>query len=115
MLTPTDAARLRQRLEAQREELTRRLAFLEGSIASPERYVDAMQERGDDASLLGAHEEAEDEVAFVRGELDQVDRALARIADGTYGLSEVSGRPIPLDRLDALPTATTLVDEAPPD
>ena len=35
----------------------------------------------------------------------------ARIADGTYGLSAVSGKPIPLERLEALPYATTLVDE----
>jgi RNA polymerase-binding transcription factor DksA len=31
--------------------------------------------------------------------------------EGTYGLSEVSGRPIPLERLEVLPWATTTVDD----
>lgn len=34
------------------------------------------------------------------------------LAAGSYGLSEISGRPIPRERLDALPAAMTLVDEA---
>jgi DnaK suppressor protein len=43
--------------------------------------------------------------------LTQVERALQRMDEGTYGLSEVSGRPIPLERLEALPWATTTVDD----
>jgi len=43
--------------------------------------------------------------------LAQVERALQRMDAGTYGLSEVSGRPIPLERLEALPWATTTVDD----
>jgi RNA polymerase-binding transcription factor DksA len=39
--------------------------------------------------------------------------ALNRIDDGTYGVSEVSGKPIPIERLEAVPYATTLVDEEP--
>ena len=31
------------------------------------------------------------------------------------GLSEVSGKPIPVERLEAVPYATTLVDEQPPE
>ena len=34
-----------------------------------------------------------------------VDRALARLDDGTYGLCESCGRPIPFERLEALPHA----------
>ena len=45
--------------------------------------------------------------------LAQVDHALARMEAGSYGFSEVSGKPIPLERLDALPWATTNVDDAP--
>ncbi len=43
--------------------------------------------------------------------LRQVETALKRVEEGTYGLSEVSGKEIPLERLDALPWATRLVDE----
>jgi DnaK suppressor protein len=40
-----------------------------------------------------------------------VDRALQKIEDGTYGLSDRSGKPIPKARLDALPESLTTVDE----
>ena len=37
--------------------------------------------------------------------------ALQRLEEGTYSLSEVSGHPIPLERLEALPWATTTVED----
>jgi DnaK suppressor protein len=43
--------------------------------------------------------------------LREVNQALERIAQGTYGVSVVSGKPIPLERLEALPWATCLVGE----
>ena len=47
-----------------------------------------------------------------KGELQGfLDAALARIEQGTYGYSEVSGRPIPRERLEAIPWATVLVEE----
>jgi DnaK suppressor protein len=44
--------------------------------------------------------------------LEKVERAKARMAAGTYGTCEVSGKPIPVARLEALPYATTLVEFA---
>lgn len=41
-----------------------------------------------------------------------VDRALAKIEEGTYGLSDLSGEAIPKERLDAMPHATMTVEEA---
>jgi DnaK suppressor protein len=38
-------------------------------------------------------------------ELDEIDAAQARLAAGTYGTCEGCGRPIPLERLRAVPTA----------
>jgi RNA polymerase-binding transcription factor DksA len=115
MLTPADTGYFKSRLEAQRETLQQQIERLEQSIASPDEYVEAMQERGDDAVFLRDREDAWTQIAFARDERDRVDRALARIAAGTYGVSEVSGKPIPRERLEALPTATTLVDETPPE
>ena len=37
--------------------------------------------------------------------LVEIDQALHRIEDGTYGTCEVTGEPIPEDRLDAVPWA----------
>lgn len=44
--------------------------------------------------------------------LSLVERALAKIEDGTYGFSDLSGEPIPKERLDAMPHATMTVEEA---
>lgn len=44
--------------------------------------------------------------------LDKVNHALRRMDDGVYGICEVSGKPIPVSRLEALPYATTLVKYA---
>ncbi len=47
----------------------------------------------------------------LREQLDAVERAEARLAAGTYGLSVESGEPIPDDRLEAVPTAELTVEE----
>ncbi len=47
----------------------------------------------------------------LRTELAALERAEARLAAGTYGLSVDSGEPIPDARLEAIPTAERTVDE----
>jgi DnaK suppressor protein len=47
----------------------------------------------------------------LREELAAVERAEARLAAGTYGLSIESGRPIPDERLEAVPTAERTAEE----
>jgi DnaK suppressor protein len=44
-------------------------------------------------------------------ELAAVERAEARLAEGTYGLSIESGEPIPDARLEARPTAERTIEE----
>ncbi len=77
------------------------------------RDEEGVGDQGDEAELLYYREEAIDEAYLDRETLAQIDRALERIEAGTYGFSEVSGKPIPVDRLEAVPYATTLVDEEP--
>jgi RNA polymerase-binding transcription factor DksA len=114
MLTPADIDHFTRRIASRRAALQERITSLERALAAPNQYDEATLERGDDAVLLEAHEDAWDQLAVARTELAQAEKALARIAAGTYGTSEVSGKAIPRERLDALPTATTLVDEPPP-
>jgi RNA polymerase-binding transcription factor DksA len=49
--------------------------------------------------------------AQARQTVEDIDAALARITVGSYGYSEMSGRPIPRERLEAIPWATVLVEE----
>ena len=43
--------------------------------------------------------------------LGEVDRALQKVEEGTYGLSDDSGEPIPRGRLEAVPEAVRTVEE----
>lgn len=43
--------------------------------------------------------------------LEEVERALAKIGEGTYGLSDESGEEIPRGRLEAIPEAVRTVEE----
>ena len=75
------------------------------------------QEAGRDATLEGVHDAGDASVADVAADeefseaelnsavLQQVQDALRRIDDGTYGKCAVDGEPIPATRLDAVPWA----------
>ena len=43
--------------------------------------------------------------------LRAIERALAKIDEGTYGLSDLSGDPIPKTRLEAMPEAVLTIQE----
>jgi DnaK suppressor protein len=47
----------------------------------------------------------------VERRLEHVERALQKIQEGTYGLSDDSGEPIPRGRLEAVPEAIRTVEE----
>ncbi len=78
------------------------------------RDEEGVGDNEDEAQLVYDREDSIVSDALDVQQLEQVKKALARIDAGTYGLSEVSGKPIPRERLEAVPTATTLVDETPP-
>ena len=59
-----------------------------------------------DRDRYEAGDEAEHEM------LHQIDAALARIEDGSYGICTVTGKPIPVERLQALPWAETTIEGA---
>ena len=42
--------------------------------------------------------------------LHRIDRALAKLDEGTYGICEGCGRPIPEKRLEAMPESVTCVE-----
>ena len=114
MLTSQDIRRLKERLQAEREAIESRIAADKQGIHETVRDESGVGDLEDEATLLYERDAELDESARDRQELSQIKRALKRIEQGTYGLSEVSGKPIPIERLEALPHATTLVDERPP-
>jgi DnaK suppressor protein len=69
------------------------------------------QEYEDDAQRLATLELDGNLVARNLQRLAQVDRALEKIAEGTYGLSDASNQPIPRERLEATPESIYTVGE----
>jgi DnaK suppressor protein len=65
----------------------------------------------DDAQRLAALELDGNLVVRDFERLERVNRALEKIADGTYGLSDVSGQRIPQQRLEAVPEAICTMTE----
>src|SRR5262245_21436394 len=103
--------RQRKRLEALRSQLM----GAEASAAHDRALRVGRGQEGrqleDDAQDL-AEREVDDAVHRVDERLLRaVDRALEKIEEGTYGLSEVSGKPIPRARLEAVPEAILTVRE----
>jgi RNA polymerase-binding transcription factor DksA len=48
--------------------------------------------------------------ARARQEIEEIDRALVKLDEGTYGICEISGEPIPRARLQAIPQARERVE-----
>jgi DnaK suppressor protein len=112
VLSPEDLERFRARLE---EELASVQARIQARTEELEGTGDPEPgDLGDEAQSIDEREQAIDDNSDDRELLGRIDGALSRIKTGTYGISEVSGKPIPIERLEALPTATTLVDEESP-
>jgi len=103
-----DAERARELLAAERERIERALKRLgHEDDGEAEGEVDL----GDLASDLYEDELNEGRREDFREQLAAVERAEERVTAGTYGLSIESGRPIPDERLEALPTAELTADE----
>lgn len=69
------------------------------------------EESGEGDSSSVEHDNIKYISALEQDNLIEIQRALERIKDGTYGYSLQSGLPIPIVRLDAMPEATLRVDE----
>ena len=103
-----DQHRARELLAAERARIEQSLAHLEQQdTGEPADEVDP----GNLASELYQEEFDEGLADDLREELAAVERAEARIAAGTYGLSIESGNAIPDERLEAVPTAERTVEE----
>ena len=90
-----------------------RLAGLRGDFAG---VVEASRDSNADdehdvegASIAFERSQVDTLIRQVEGHLAEVDDALARVADGTYGVCGSCGLPIPAGRLEARPSARTCV------
>ncbi len=108
---PGDAAELdfRQLLEIEQRQLQSELSELgfgeKGGLDYDPNFADSSQvtaERGEAETLAGQLKES----------LDEIDQALARLENGTYGRCEVCGVAIQPARLEAMPASRFCIDHA---
>src|SRR6266498_3727941 len=103
-----DPDRARELLAAERERIERALAQL--------RHEDTGEPADEEDPANLASDLYQDELDEglgddLREELAALERAEARLVEGTYGLSIESGQPIPDERLEALPAAERTAEE----
>ncbi len=104
-----ETARAKELLARERSRIEDALARLEGD--GPLESSD-QQEPGDrDTEALYQDEFDAGRAEDLQTQLGAVQRAEARLAAGTYGLSVDSGEPIPDKRLEAVPTAERTIEE----
>jgi DnaK suppressor protein len=113
----TDAdtpAEIASRLSALRAQAVR------DALARRDAVGGVIEARGDPAGADDEHDPEgatlTDEWSRLEGlrlgavrEIDEIDTALARLADGTYGICIRCGNPIPVERMRARPTAIMCV------
>ena len=98
----------KQRLEAQISRENKEIQDMSRDQALENSYGNHM---ADDGGYLQEIDRTTAMQQNFEESLREVDHALQRMDEGSYGLSEVSGKEIPVERLEALPWATKLVDE----
>jgi DnaK suppressor protein len=106
---PIDDARARELLARERERIEG--ALKESERLRAEEHDGLDQHPSDDAERLHSEELDRGLDDKLREQLEAVERAEARLAEGTYGLSVESGEPIPAGRLEAVPWAERTEDE----
>lgn len=108
-LKKNEVAKFKKRLEELRDQLTR---LLKGSTAEVKASDDSggySQHQADqgtddfDRTIILEVTSREYEV------LRQIERALEKISEETYGVCDISGEDIPIARLEAVPYATMTV------
>jgi DnaK suppressor protein len=106
-LTKTQLDELRRRLEEERARILR-VIQAPGAGAPPEARGPELEETAQRAV------ERDQRLGILAREhalLAEIERALAKLDTGKYGLSEKTGAPIPYERLAALPWARQGIDE----
>lgn len=108
-LKKTDIARFKKRLEELKAQMTDLVRDVSKEVKTPEEskgYSQHQADEGTDDFDRNISLKVSDEEFKI---LRQIDRALEKIDENTYGVCDISGEEIPLPRLEAIPYATMTV------
>jgi DnaK suppressor protein len=108
-LTKADVARFKKRLEEMREQMTHLIRDTSEDVKSLDEtkgYSQHQADEGtDDFNRTISLEVTSREFDILR----QIEHALEKVDEGTYGICDVSGEEIPIARLEAIPYACMTV------
>lgn len=101
--------KFKTRLEEMRAQITRSLNTSAQEVKSPDESTGYKQHQADEGTddfdrTINIELTSQD-YALLR----QIDRALEKIEEGTYGVCDVTGDEIPIKRLEAIPYAAMTV------
>lgn len=110
MIEQAKLEELRGALEEQRENLRKEIVEQGGDPDSDDAEIDVERNFADSAHSTAERARLLSVMKALRANLRWVDRALTKMELGTYGPCERCGRPISIERLEALPWAILCID-----
>jgi len=108
-LQQSDIDRFKIKLEELRNQLTRTLKGSSAEVKTPDEAAGYSQHQADQGTDDFDRTITLEVSSREYGILRQVERALEKIEENTYGICDISGEDIPIPRLEAVPYATMTV------
>jgi len=108
-LTKDEIGHFKQRLEEMRVQITRLLEGAKREVTTPDESKGYSQHSADEGTDDFVKNVSLEVTSKEFEMLRQIDRALEKISEGTYGVCDISGEDIPMKRLDAIPYAAMTV------
>jgi DnaK suppressor protein len=108
-LSKTEINRYKKRLEEMKEKLTSSLQLSAAEVKKPDESTGYSQHQADQGTDDFDRKVSLELTSQEFQGLRQIERALEKIQEGTYGICDISGEEIPKARLEAMPYAVTTV------
>lgn len=108
-LTKSEIERFKETLLDMKRQLTHSLKGSTADVKTPDEAAGYSQHQADQGTDDFDRTISLEVTSREYGLLRQIDRALEKIEDNTYGICDVSGEEIPIPRLKAVPYATMTV------
>ena len=91
-------------LEEMKQKLLAAKEKLGAELAETHAHTEMGESDEENSDEVGPDEASEDVIALLKADLEKIDKALAKIEDGSYGTDD-EGKAISEDRLRVLPWA----------
>lgn len=108
-LKKSEIAKFKKRLEEMHSQLTQSLKGSTAEVKKPDEATGYSQHQADQGTDDFDRTISLEVTSREYGILRQIERALEKIDENTYGICDISGDEIPIARLEAVPYATMTV------